>query len=365
MVKPVSWSVWEHEPHETPADDINPATVAHASLAEAQHAFISSPGVLLDALTFPPDDGAAIAEAITNGTAAAISDGSFDPVLQRGSSAFLLSPKVEENAEASWISGGNLTTGLPSDQSSYRSELAGAIAILSTVDLLVSFYHITSGALTIAFDGKAALDYSSSDAVLSVSQQSFDYLQVIHTRAAALPIDIHWRWVKGHQRELGCDDIDWWGRGNEWTDSKAKAFLTHAYRGTNPRPLFTIKLFYEPWTISLNSKKQTCVNPQRCYETLFQPRVSKYWENHHDIPIPRCSDIDWVPSSKAINRLPLGLKRWQWKFSTECIGVGNQLLHRKHQTHSKCPLCQANNKKVSHVLHCPDTAATAYATTRI
>ena len=45
--------------------------------------------------------------------------------------------------------------------------------------------------------------------------------------------------------------------------------------------------------------------------------------------------------------------------------MGNQLLHRKHQSHSNCPLCKANNEKVSHVLHCPDTAATAYATARI
>ena len=75
--------------------------------------------------------------------------------------------------------------------------------------------------------------------------------------------------------------------------------------------------------------------------------------------------VDWAPSSKAIKRLPLGQKRWQWKFSTGCIGVGNQLFHRNHQPHSKCPLCQAPNEKVSHVLHCPDRNATAHATEKI
>ena len=61
----------------------------------------------------------------------------------------------------------------------------------------------------------------------------------------------------------------------------------------------------------------------------------------------------------------MGLKRWRWKFSTGCLGVGNQLFHRNHQDHSKCPLCQTTNEKVSHVLHCPDQAATAFATERI
>ena len=76
-------------------------------------------------------------------------------------------------------------------------------------------------------------------------------------------------------------------------------------------------------------------------------------------------DADWAPSSKAIKKLHLGLKRWQCKFSTGCIGVGNQLFHRNHQPHSKCPLCQTPNEKVSHVLHCSDRAATAFATERI
>ena len=76
MVKPVSWYTWEHEPPELPADDINPATVLFDSVPEAHLAFISSPGILLDALDFPQDQGAAVAEAITNGTAVSVSDGS-------------------------------------------------------------------------------------------------------------------------------------------------------------------------------------------------------------------------------------------------------------------------------------------------
>jgi len=61
----------------------------------------------------------------------------------------------------------------------------------------------------------------------------------------------------------------------------------------------------------------------------------------------------------------MGLKRWRLKFSTGCIGVGSQLLHRKYQSHSKCPLCNTPGEKVSHVLHCPDCAATTFATARI
>ena len=138
---------------------------------------------------------------------------------------------------------------------------------------------------------------------------------------------------------------------NDLVDSKAKDFLTVSCRGRNPEPLYFSKLFYEPWTISLLGLKQPSSSRHHCYETLFQPRIHRYWENHHDTPIPSCENVDWAPSSKAIKRLPMGQRRWRWKFSTGCIGVGNQLFHRNHQTHSKCPLCETPNEKVSHVLH--------------
>ena len=152
---------------------------------------------------------------------------------------------------------------------------------------------------------------------------------------------------------------------NDLVDSKAKDFLTTSCRGHNPAPLYPSKLFQEPWTISLQGLKQPSLNRNQCYETLFKPRIHRYWEGHHDTSIHSLDAVNWTPSSKAIKRLPLGQKRWRWKFSTGCIGVGNQLFHRNHQPHSKCPLCQAPNEKVSHVLCRPDRNATAHATERI
>ena len=67
----------------------------------------------------PTDNGSAIAAAILRGTASAVSDGSYDGVLQRGSSAFIISPNDTEADISSFIRGGNLTAGNPSDQSAY------------------------------------------------------------------------------------------------------------------------------------------------------------------------------------------------------------------------------------------------------
>ena len=80
MVKQDSWYYLGSTPPSLPADDVNPSSLAFDDIASAGFAFLASPGVLLDELTFPADAGTSIATSIANGTAASVSDGSFDGV---------------------------------------------------------------------------------------------------------------------------------------------------------------------------------------------------------------------------------------------------------------------------------------------
>ena len=53
------------------------------------------------------------------------------------------------------------------------------MAALTILDVLVRHNDIICGSVTIALDGKYALNQSGGDWPLSVDQPSFDYLQVI------------------------------------------------------------------------------------------------------------------------------------------------------------------------------------------
>ena len=225
---------------------------------------------------------------------------------------------------------------------------------------MIQHFSITSGAITIALDGESALMEAGGDWPLQIDRPSFDYLQAIRNHIAALPITIHWKWVRGHQREQGIAQLDWWARMNDFVDSEAKAYLASCL--SQSRPLTNPRLLHEHWAVSLDGVKLSCIIKKHVYASLFAPRTLRYWATHHDTPIPAASDIDWEPSRRAINRLSPGLKRWRWKFATGCIGVGNQLFHRRYQDHSKCPLCSFPNEKVSHVLRCPDLGARDLAT---
>ena len=117
-------------------------------------------------------------------------------------------------------------TGLGEDQSAYRNELAGIIAVLTIIDVLVRHHDITEGAITIALDGDSALIQSGDDWPLSVDQPSFDYLQVIRSWIKLSPLKFSSRYIKGYQTNLvRYDQLDWWEQRNEDVDQAAKNFL--------------------------------------------------------------------------------------------------------------------------------------------
>lgn len=305
------------------------------------------------------DNCEALRAALVTGDAVAVSDGSFDPGLRRGTAAFIISPSAAAHLHC--LEGANFVYGTPSDQSAYRSELAWVAGILSALEVLAHHFSLTDGSITIALDGQSALREASGDTPLRVDQPDFDLLQEIRRRIALLPFVLRWRWVEGHQRERGHTSLDWWARANDHVDGTAKAFLTKTCCGASPWHLQPVRLLHEDWSLSIKNVKLSAFTKQTLYRTLYGPRLHQYWETHHDIHIPDCELVDWEPCRLATQRLPVGLRRVRWKFSTGCIGVGNQLLHRRYQDHSNCPICSRPNEKISHVLHCPAEAASTFA----
>merc|ERR1712091_192810 len=108
---------------------------------------LQSPRLLLDKFILPSDGGEVIAQAIASGTAAAVSDGSFDDKRQAGSSAFIIAPSKDKGVEL--LEGANFVTGARVEQSAYRSELAGVLGVLTCVEALVKFYNLADGSVAI------------------------------------------------------------------------------------------------------------------------------------------------------------------------------------------------------------------------
>ena len=67
--------------------------------------------------------------------------------------------------------------------------------------------------MPIALDDEASLKQCKGNwpHQVLISRESFDIIQDIQARIAALPIKITWKWVKGHQDDNAFyGALDWW-----------------------------------------------------------------------------------------------------------------------------------------------------------
>ena len=123
----------------------------------------------------PTDNCSAIAQSIRDNTARAVSDGSFDPLTNKGTSAFVITAHKDTTL---LFSGQNWSTGSKSEKSAYRSELTGIIGVLASLSVITQQHNVTTGGITtIALDDKSAMNQAKKQTPLHIAQQSFDFFQ--------------------------------------------------------------------------------------------------------------------------------------------------------------------------------------------
>ena len=154
----------------------DPYTIAPITIETAFERSIANKRILLDKYKMPTDDCTAIAQAIKDNTARAVSDGSFDPLTNKGTSAFVITAHKDTTL---LFSGQNWSTGSKSEQSAYRSELAGIIGVLASLSVIIQRHNVTTGGITIALDGKSAMNQAKKQTPLHIARQSFDFFQEI------------------------------------------------------------------------------------------------------------------------------------------------------------------------------------------
>jgi hypothetical protein len=97
------------------------------------------------------DGGQTLADAICRGQAIAVSDGSYKDELS--TAAYVLEGSTSVNQIVVVLA----VPGMPDDQSSYCSKLAGLYGIVAMVQMICEHFGITSGAIKVGCDGQIAL----------------------------------------------------------------------------------------------------------------------------------------------------------------------------------------------------------------
>ena len=165
------------------------------------------------------DNGLQIARALIQGTAIAVSDGSFKD--GQGTSAFV----IERNSKVGRLVGVSVIPGDSSSQSPHRSELGGIAGILECLHCICAAHNVTEGKVEIGLDGEQAMKEAFGDWPLDPSHPDYDMLQHVRGMIAASPLTFLSRWIESHQDDnLDLSSIDHWGQLNVECDGLAKSY---------------------------------------------------------------------------------------------------------------------------------------------
>ena len=301
------------------------------------------------------DNGEILAAAIAGHYAIAVSDGSHKDKF--GTSAFVLEGKDHVGR----ILGENCVPGHTTEQSSYRSELAGIEGILTTVQLLCQLHHLTQGSIEIGLDNTTAIDNVTDEWDPPCKAPDFDLVYNIRQHLKALPITCTFRHVKGHQDDhVDMSRLDRWELLNVEMDTRAKRHLALHYQ---PTPPANIRFKYEKVTVRLHGRKLARFNMKYLYRQAFEPKIKAYWIAKGHFTAETWDLVDWDLQGRCFDSAPLGFQVWLSKHASGWCGVGRMLKIYGFQDHSECPRCSQPEETTKHVVCCPSPDATATWTT--
>ncbi len=301
------------------------------------------------------DEGVTIAGTIRQGTAIAVSDGSYGAGFS--TSGFVLtSRKKGTPSKVHPVTGSNIVPGSSEDHDSYRAELGGVMGVVVTLALICSLHNVLSGSIEIGLDGEEAMKSIFAEGEPKVDASAYDMITDIRRKLRSLPIVVTGRHIKGHQdKEVHRSNLDRWANLNIDMDEKAKALLARVLIKKQPVPNKTFG--NETVTVRYKGQKLSRIHKDQLYTEIYGEKTKAFWIKHHAIPAQLIDTIHWEAQHRAFDREPHGKNRWLCKHLAEECGVGICMLRRKHQKHDRCPRCNAAKEGVSHVLTCPAKSA--------
>ena len=263
------------------------------------------------------DNGMSMAEAIIRGTARSVSDGSFKDEI--GTSAFTV------HAEGMMsITGVNAVPGNAQDQSAYRSELAGVSGTLALAASVCKVHDIVSECITIGLDGEQALKAAGGEWRLNPAQPDFDLLTDIRKKVHRLPIQVKWKWIRGHQDDdKTYDELDDWAQANVRMDELAKAYWKHLkQKNYQPQPQ---RFGDEDWSITFRGEKLSRLHIPALYSAMCRDSTFDYWAGRAHIPRDTIDACDWEACGKAFKSISLSKQRRVTKHASGHMACGKMM----------------------------------------
>jgi hypothetical protein len=280
-----------------------------------------------------------------NGTAIAVSDGSYFPIEDVGACAWIIS--TPDGSQ--WISGGGPT---PEGIDSYRTELAGQVGIASCLEGIVSsspIYH--SPHIIISCDGISALQKTGLDPdKIRPKSTHVDLVAILSSLWNKLPFTPIKQHVYGHQddsnRPLTVAEIL-----NCRMDEKAK-HIAQLQITSNRQSRFHLTSM-GLGTILISNTRVTSNVQHTLYNRITHDNfVDRLQSTTGAEEYVLRTKIHWESFRKARKTCKLSIATFITKLLSNSLPTGTVMVARKRRLHPHCPLCHTQEEDILHMLTC-------------
>ena len=287
-----------------------------------------------------------LADAIQQGTAVAVSDGSYK--LRLGTSGYIITtPDI-----SSHIPGINRVPGPLKEGDSYRCELAGTYGILLVGNAIATHYAISQGRCIIACDNDAAIRVCQPGFIPEPGEDSYDLVNAIYHLLKSSPIEWIATHVDGHKDRVSSN-LSLLEQLNVRMDTLAKAYWQFLARQHSTwTDDYSIPIHEEGWQLWNGSNKVRDASQPTLYSIIQDPITVNYWVRHNRISSESAHLIDWKSNGNAFRAMKLGKRRRVSKHASKDCGVGTTLVNWKLQDDDACPRC-GHSETTEHVIRCP------------
>ena len=287
---------------------------------------------------------------LLSGRARCISDGSAKD--GRAAMAFR---NVGTDLDHPAFQGGQGIPGSYEDNNSFRSEAAGLLGLLTTVNLICIINNISSGGITVGCDSKSALRTAFHKDRVRPCQASRDIIQAIHHQIHRSPLTWTTKHVKGHQDDVK-DTLTDWEQANVDVDLWAKA-AREEIQSDIPQT----RLPGETWRLLLHSKPINSKIEKRLLHHCWKPTAIDYWEARGRMLPGTSSKIDWKAYAKGVSLLSTSKTQCITKLFSGFHATGKNMKRRRQWPTDHCPFCDCTEDHI-HLLQCTSDQTTSHFT---
>ena len=288
---------------------------------------------------------------LENGTAVAVSDGSFGLNNSIVTTAAWI---IQSQDGSQFISGVSTPAYNEGCKGAYRGELVGLLSIIHLTTFFCKKHQIRQGQIHIGCDNQRALStaFTWNKDKLNTNHKHSDILSAIAGLLQLKKVKISYEHIPAHQHDiLPQSDLGRMAKLNIKMDTMAKAAANLVMQG-ELRPPRSTDHPLGFMNVAVHGRPICHLTSEKLYEFISDISIHEWWLTKNRYKVQDIPSIHWSVCAEAARATSGSKQRFASKWSLGQLGTGTKVKQWNYRPHDACPFCMQDKEDSEHILLC-------------